>query len=103
MYEALVADALHKRGGQLFYFAKETGLELDFVINLDGDATILEVKATDGNTKSAKTVMAHPDHYGKTKLIRIKESNIGYKDEILTIPHYMAFLLFERSSVLPTV
>jgi predicted AAA+ superfamily ATPase len=96
LYEALIADALYKRGGRLFYFAKESGLELDFVINYQGEATILEVKAVDGNTKSAKTVMAHPDHYGgKTQLIRIKDANIGISDGILTIPHYMAYLLFD--------
>ena len=102
LYEALIVDALYKRGGRLFYFAKESGLELDFVINYLGDSTILEVKARDGNTKSAKTVMAHPDHYGKTQLIRIKDSNLGVTDGILTIPHYMAHLLFEWKSTLPT-
>ncbi|MCR5782924.1 MAG: AAA family ATPase [Clostridia bacterium] len=102
LYEALVADAIYKRGGRLFYFAKESGLELDFVINYFGNSTILEVKARDGNTKSAKTVMSHPDHYGKTKLIRIKDSNLGVSDGILTIPHYMAHLLFVWRATLPT-
>ncbi len=102
LYEELIADALYKRGGRLFYFAKESGLELDFVINYLGDSTILEVKARDGNAKSAKTVMAHPDHYGKTQLIRIKDSNLGVADGILTIPHYMAHLLFEWRATLPT-
>lgn len=102
IYEALVADALYKRGGRLFYFAKESGLELDFVINYQGDATILEVKAADGNAKSAKTVMAHPDHYGgRTNLIMIKDANVGFADGILTIPHYMAYLLFDWKPTLP--
>lgn len=101
IYEGLVADALHKRGGSLFYFAKESGLKLDFVVNIGGESTILEVKAVDGNVKSAKTVMKHPEHYGKTKLIRIKENNIGYTDGILTIPHYMAHLLFNWSPTFP--
>ena len=101
LYEALIADALYKRGGRLFYFAKESGLELDFVINYLGNSTILEVKARDGNAKSAKTVMAHPDHYGKTELIRIKDSNLGVSDGILTIPHYMAHLLFSWGAMLP--
>ena len=102
LYEELVADALYKRGGRLFFFAKESGLELDFVINYLGDSTILEVKARDGNAKSAKTVMAHPDHYGKTQLIRIKDSNLGVSDGILTIPHYMAHLLFKWQAALLT-
>ncbi len=101
LYEALVADALFKRGGRFYYFAKESGLELDFVINYLGDSTILEVKAVDGNTKSAKTVLAHPDHYGKTKLIRIKDSNFSFSEEIITIPHYAVHLLFRWSATLP--
>lgn len=101
LYEALIADALYKRGGRMFYFSKESGLELDFVINYSGSSTILEVKAKDGNTKSAKTVMSHPEHYGKTELIRIKDSNLSAANNILTIPHYMAYLLFEWQAVLP--
>ena len=101
IYESLIADALYKRGGKFFYYAKESGLELDFVINYHGESTILEVKAVNGNTKSAKTVMAHPDHYGETQLIRIKDSNLGVSGNILTIPHYMAFLLFDWQPTLP--
>ena len=101
LYEALIAEALYKRGGRLFYYARESRLELDFIINYLGDSTILEVKARDGNSKSAKTVMAHPDHYGKTRLIRIKDSNISETNGILTIPHYMAHLLFNWSATLP--
>ena len=101
LYEAIVAESLYKRGGKIFYFAKETGLRLDFVINMDGESTILEVKAVDGNTKSAKTVMSHPDHYGKTRLIKIKDSNIGYTDGVLIIPYYMAYLLLKWSSIFP--
>ena len=102
LYEALIADALYKRDGRLFYFAKESGLELDFVINYHGESTILEVKARNGNAKSAKTVLAHPERYGRTQLIQIKDSNLNVSGNILTIPHYMAHLLLERSSVLPT-
>ena len=99
--EGLIADAIHKRGGKLFYFAKESGLELDFVATIDGVSTILEVKATDGNVKSAKTVLSKPDHYGAARLIRIKELNVGFSDGILTIPHYMAHLLLQWSPTLP--
>lgn len=97
LYEAIIADALHKRGGRLFYFAKNSGLGLDFVVNIKAESTILEVKAVNGNAKSAKTVMNNENHYGKTRLIYIKDSNIGYANNILTIPHYMAYLLFEWS------
>lgn len=101
LYEALVADGLHKRGGSLFYFAKDTGLELDFVVNIDGESTILEVKAVDGNAKSAKTVLKHPEHYGQTKLVLIKDKNLSFEEGVLTIPHYMTHLLFRWSPKFP--
>ncbi len=101
IYESLVAESLYKRGGMIFYFAKDTGLKLDFVINISGETAILEVKAKDGNAKSAKTVNKHPEHYGKTNLIVIKDKNISYQDGILTIPHYMTYLLFKWTPTLP--
>lgn len=101
LYEGLVAEALYKRGGKLFYFAKDSGLELDFVVNVGGESTILEVKAVDGNGKSAKTVLRHPEHYGKTRLVKITGGNLAFTEDILTIPHYMAFLLFPWSPTLP--
>ncbi len=97
LYEGLVAETLHKMGGKLYYFSKESGLELDFVVNIDGESTILEVKSVNGNAKSAKTIMKHPDHYGKTNLIMIKDSNLNVENGVLTIPHYMTFLLFKWS------
>ena len=37
--------------------------------------------------------MNHPDHYGKTKLIKIGDYNISENDNIITIPHYLTFVL----------
>ena len=93
IYEALVFDSLHKAGIDVYYFAKESGLEIDFVICYDGNACLVEAKAKNGNTKSSKTVMKHPDHYGPVKLIKIGDYNIGESSAILTLPNYAVFLL----------
>lgn len=93
IYEAAVFDSLIKAGIQPYYFAKESGLEIDFVIAYEGFSYLVEAKAKSGNTKSSKTVMAHPEHYGPTKLIKIGAYNIGEKDSIITIPHYLVFVL----------
>ena len=93
IYEAMVFDAFNKSGIDVFYFAKSTGLEIDFVIAYDGFSCLIEAKTKTGDTKSSKTVMNHPDHYGKTKLIKIGDYNIGETENILTIPHYLTFLL----------
>lgn len=93
IYEALVFDSLNKAGIDCFYFAKESGLEIDFVICYDGFAYLVEAKAKNGNTKSSKTVMKHPEHYGKTKLLKIGDYNISEEGDIITIPHYLTFIL----------
>ena len=93
IYEALVFDSLNKAGIEPYYFAKESGLEIDFVISYKGVATLVETKAKTGNTKSSKTVMSHPEHYGKTKLIKIGDYNISENGDIITIPHYLTFIL----------
>lgn len=93
IYEAAVFDSLNKAGIKPYYFAKESGLEIDFVISYNGYATLIEAKAKTGNTKSSKTVMKHPEHYGKTKLIKIGDYNISEEGDIITIPHYLTFLL----------
>ena len=37
--------------------------------------------------------MKNKDHYGITKLLKIGDYNVGEENDILTIPHYMTFLL----------
>lgn len=93
IYEALVFDSLYKSGIDIYYFAKNSGLEIDFVICYNGYSYLVESKANNGNAKASKTVMAHKDHYGPTKLIKIGNYNVGEVGDILTIPHYMSFLL----------
>lgn len=96
LFEAIIFDSLNKAGFDTFYFAKESGLEIDFVINYKGCATLIEAKAKTGNAKSSKTVLSHPEHYGKTKLIKIGDYNVGEEGDILTIPHYLTFALGKR-------
>lgn len=93
IYEALAFDSLNKANIETYYFAKESGLEIDFVIPYNGYPTLIEVKAKTGNTKSSKTIMNNPEHYGKTKLIKIGDYNISEEGDIITIPHYLTFLL----------
>lgn len=96
IYEALVFDSLNKAGIETYYFAKESGLKIDFVITYNGYATLIEAKAKNGNTKSSKTVMKHEEHYGKTRLIKIGDYNVSRVENIITIPHYLTFALGKK-------
>lgn len=93
IFENLIADIFSKMGRKLYYFHKDSGLEVDFVIRYHGECTLVEVKASDGNTKSTKTILRHPEKYHVSHAIKLGDYNIGRNGQILTLPLYMAFLL----------
>ena len=93
VYENLVADILGKMGRKLYYYQKESGLEIDFVMRYKGECTLLECKANTGNAKSVKTILSHPDKYHVNEAIKLGDYNIGRSEQLLTLPLYMAFLL----------
>ncbi len=93
IFENLIADIFAKMGRKLYYFHKDSGLEIDFVIRYKGKCTLVEVKAVTGNAKSLKTIMRHPEKYHVESAIKLGNYNVGRSESILTIPLYMAFLL----------
>lgn len=95
IFENLIADMFTKMGRKLYYFHKNSGLEVDFVIRYKVECTLVEVKASSGNTKSTKTILAHPEKYHVNSAIKLGDYNVGRSGEILTLPLYMAFLLTE--------
>ena len=95
IFEGLIADIFSKMGRKLYYFHKDSGLEVDFVIRYKGACTLVEVKAASGNTKSAKTILRHPEKYHVEHLIKLGDYNVGRSEQTLTLPLYMAFLLRE--------
>lgn len=93
IYENLAADILSKMGRPLYYFQKEGGLELDFLIRYRGECCPVECKATTGNAKSLQTVLKHPEHYHVNQAIKVGKYNVGRSGALLTLPLYMLFLL----------
>lgn len=95
IFENLIADIFSKMGRKLYYFHKDSGLEINFVMRYKGECTLVEVKAASGNTKSAKTILKHYDKYHVKQAIKVGNYNVGCSGLILTIPQYMTFLLTE--------
>jgi hypothetical protein len=93
IYENLMADTLHKKAQNLYYFQKDSGLELDFLVRINGECVPLEVKAKTAQAKSVKTVLAHPEKYHVKHIIKFGDYNIGRDGQLLTLPNYMQFLL----------
>ena len=96
IFENLVADFFIKMKRPLYYFQKDTGLEVDFVVRYKGAAVLLEVKATSGNTKSTRTILKHPEKYHVHSAIKLGDYNVGRREQLLRLPLYMGFLLRER-------
>ena len=84
-------------GRKLYYYHKDTGVELDFLIRYRNECVPVECKARTGNAKSMKTVLAHPEKYHVSNAIKLGDYNVGRSDRTLTIPWYMAFLLNEKA------
>jgi len=95
IFENLIADFFAKMGRKLYYYHKDSGLEIDFVIRWRGECALVEVKAETGNTKSAATILKHPEKYHVNQCIKLGNYTVGRSGKILTLPLYMGFLLYE--------
>lgn len=97
IFENAAADVFHKMGRKLYYFHKDSGLEVDFVIRWRGECVLVEAKATTGNVKSTKSILKMPSKYNVSQAIKLGDYNVGRSENnILTLPFYMAFLLTEE-------
>ena len=92
IFENIIADSFSKQDKKLYYFHKDFGLEIDFVSKVKNEISLIEVKATTGNTKSANTVLKNPQ-YDVNVCYKLSENNVGVVENKITIPYYMAFLL----------
>lgn len=96
IFENLMADFLCKSGQKLYYFHKDSGLELDFLVRMKGECVVLEVKANSSKAKILATVLKNRDVYHVRNAIKLGQYNVGRDDNILTIPLYMGFLVGEK-------
>ena len=105
IFENLMADFLCKSGQKLYYFHKDSGLELDFLVRFKGECVILEVKAKSGKAKSMTTVLKNKGVYHVNNAIKLGQYNVGREGEVLTIPLYMGFLVKDKiaDAIIPDV
>ena len=91
--EKVHSAQLSKENKIFQYFHKDSGLEVDFVTEYMNEATLIEVKAVTGNTKSSRTILKNYDKYKVRRCIKFGEYNVGESDGILTLPYYLVFML----------
>jgi len=93
IYENLMADVLGKMSRRLYYFRRDTGLELDFVVRYAGECVPIECKARQGRAKSLSTVLKNTEVYQVSHAIKLGDYNVGREGALLTMPMYMSYLL----------
>lgn len=105
IFESLMADFLCKSGQKLYYFHKDSGLEIDFLVRFKGECVLVEVKAKTGKAKSMSTVLKNKNIYHVNNGIKLGQYNVGREGDVLTIPLYMGFLIKDRlpTSIIPDV
>lgn len=105
IFENLMADFLCKSGQKLFYFQKDSGLEIDFLVRLQRQCVLLEVKAKSGKAKSVATILKNKDTYHVNNAIKLGQYNVGRMGEVLTLPIYMGFLIKDKiaDAIIPDI
>ena len=96
IFENLMADFLCKSGQKLYYFHKDSGLELDFLVRFKGECVVLEIKSKTGKAKSLTTVLKNKHVYHVNHAIKLGKYNVGREGEVFTIPLYMGFLVKDK-------
>jgi len=86
--ENMVADMLSKNEYDLTYFEKKGSLELDFILNLNGIVSAIEVKS--GNNKQSKSLgVILSDKYKVKRGIKLENTNVLVDEK--NIEHYPIF------------
>ena len=95
IYENVIADALNKNNIKLYYYHKDSGLEIDFIQKYNSEISLIEVKAKSGKTKSSAYILSNYDKYHVRQLIKFSANNIGFKENNYTIPYYLVSFMIK--------
>lgn len=91
IYENVVANMLNHLNYPLYYFERDTKLEIDFIIIKNHEVTGVEVKSSD-NTQS-KSLKSFLLNHGGEKGIKLSSRNIYKEQNEIRLPLYMTMFL----------
>lgn len=91
IYENIIADIFVKSGKKLYYFEKNSTIEMDFFIRYKKTATAIEVKSAEKATSKSMTTLIR--HYGVKRGIKLSGRNVSGNDTVESFPLYMAMFL----------
>lgn len=94
LYENIVGEALVKAGYDLYYYKRaDSTLEEDFFVRTAKELIPVEVKSTNGKSKSLRTLINSKKYGDIAYGIKFAKCNIGHRDNIFTFPYFCAFLM----------
>ena len=94
LFENIVGEALVKQGYELYYYKRENStLENDFFVRSKDNLVPIEVKATNGRSKSLRELIKSDKYPNINYGIKFCSGNIGFADNIYTFPYFCAFML----------
>ena len=91
LLENIFAEEIATRHSKLMYFERKSTLEIDFILNIDGKVTAIEVKS--GKNKQAKSLKSIVQNYKTvTRYMKFERDCNIYMDEE-RIEHYPLFMI----------
>lgn len=91
IYENIIADIFAKKGKKLYYYEKDSKLEIDFFIRYQKTATAVEVKSAEKATSKSMTSIIQ--NHGVKHGIKLSAKNVSGNDTVESLPLYMAMFL----------
>lgn len=89
--ENVCAEEIQTRYDNILYFEKKSKLEIDFILNINGVVTALEVKS--GNNKQSKSLNSMIENYKTvSRYIKLEKDTNIYVDKY-GIEHYPLFMI----------
>ena len=94
IYENVVAEAFKKSGADLVYYKREDStLEIDFFVRTQKELLPVEVKSGNNKSKSLNEVISNTRYDNIKRGIKLANANVGYKNNVFTIPYFCSFLI----------
>ena len=92
-YENIIATSLTALNHELFYFSPSDTLEIDFIINFEGQPCPVEVKSGENTKSKSLNTILNTQKYKINQAIRLSRKNVGQEGKILSLPLYMVMFL----------
>ena len=91
IYENIISELLLKRGYKLYYYkTQNSSMEIEFVIEKNGEVIPIEVKAGNDSTPSLNSFI---NKYHSKVSYKFVNGNVGFLDGKKTLPHYMVMFI----------